>query len=121
MIVMKFGGTSVEDASAISNVVDIVARRIDRAPIVVLSAMARVTDALLRVAQAAKERRFETSSATIDEIRNRHRNTARELLEGSAHLEAVGKEIDNHIEELVNLSRSVATLGELTPRTQDAI
>src|SRR5436190_24217211 len=61
MIVMKFGGTSVQEADAINNVVSIISSRESRAPIAVLSAMARVTDALLRVAQAANERRFEAS------------------------------------------------------------
>lgn len=121
MIVMKFGGTSIQDAVAMRNAAEIVAARVARAPLVVVSAMARVTDALLRVSQAAKERRFDDASAMIDEIRDRHRTTARELLDRAGSLEAVDREIEKHIEELENLSRSVATLGELTPRTQDAI
>src|ERR1041384_56734 len=121
MIVMKFGGTSVQDATAISTAADIVAGRIDRAPIVVASAMARVTDALLRAAKEASERRFEAASVVIDEVQERHNDTARGPPEGSGHLEAVEEDIGRHIEELLNLTRSVATLGELTPRTQDAI
>ena len=53
MIVMKFGGTSVEDAKAINRAADIVkGRRADR-PVVVVSAMARITDQLLSMAHAA--------------------------------------------------------------------
>src|SRR5215203_741745 len=44
MIVMKFGGTSVQDASAINQVAEIVKTKLDRRPVVVVSAMARVTD-----------------------------------------------------------------------------
>lgn len=53
MIVMKFGGTSVQDADAMRRLAAIVAeRRADR-PVVVVSAMAKVTDALLALEQAA--------------------------------------------------------------------
>ncbi len=121
MIVMKFGGTSVQDAAAIGNAVEIVSSRLDRAPIVVVSAMARVTDTLVRVSRAAKERQFDDASALIEQIRDRHRATARELLEGLDSLEAVEREIGKQIEELMALARSVSTLGELTPRTQDAV
>lgn len=121
MIVMKFGGTSVQDAAAIGNAVEIVSSRLDRAPIVVVSAMARVTDMLVRISQAAKERQFDKASAMIEQIRERHRATARQLLEGLDSLEAVEREIEKQIEELMALARSVSTLGELTPRTQDAI
>jgi aspartate kinase len=121
MIVMKFGGTSIQDAAAIRRAVEIVSGRLARSPIVVVSAMARVTDALLRVSQGAKERRFDDASAMIDEIRERHRTTARELLDGTVFLDEVEREIEKQIEELENLSRSVSTLGELTARTQDAI
>ena len=47
MIVMKFGGTSVQDAKAISRVSQIVQGRLADRPVVVVSAMAKVTDALL--------------------------------------------------------------------------
>ena len=42
MIVMKFGGTSVESAEAIERVAKIVASRGKRSPVVVVSAMAKV-------------------------------------------------------------------------------
>ena len=45
-IVMKFGGTSLEGATAFQNAARIVAERIERRPVVVVSAMARFTDAL---------------------------------------------------------------------------
>ncbi|MEK6688539.1 MAG: TonB-dependent receptor plug domain-containing protein [Gemmatimonadota bacterium] len=45
MIVMKFGGTSVEDATAIRRLVSIVRQQLARQPIVVVSAMARVPSA----------------------------------------------------------------------------
>lgn len=58
--VLKFGGTSVEDAAAFERVAAIVAARRDELPVVVTSAMARVTDTLVvaaRVSSGAAERR----------------------------------------------------------------
>ena len=55
LVVMKFGGTSVEDAAAIGRTAAIVAGRVaqGKRPVVVVSAMAKVTDQLLRAAAAA--------------------------------------------------------------------
>ena len=123
MIVMKFGGTSVQDAAAIKRAAEIVAGRIACEPVVVVSAMARVTEELLRGAQVARERRIDAALASINELRERHVATARELLSQSAEsqLDAVEREIQNQFSELENLVRSVGTLGELTARSQDAI
>jgi len=121
MLVMKFGGTSVQDAAAMRNAVEIVSSRLDRAPIVVVSAMARVTDMLLRIAEAAKVRRLDNALSMIEEVRDRHLTTASELLDGTELLHGVEREIEKRIEEIEKLARSVSTLGELTPRTQDSI
>lgn len=122
MIVMKFGGTSVQDASAINSAAEIVRGRVGRAPVVVVSAMARVTEALLRVAEVARARRVDEVMAGIDELRERHLTTARELLGQSQEpLLSVEREVRIQFAELENLARSVATLGELTARSQDAI
>jgi aspartate kinase len=61
MIVMKFGGTSVEDAKAIDRTASIVKGRAARKPVVVVSAMAKVTDTLLKMAQAAGSGERETA------------------------------------------------------------
>ncbi|HEX6494406.1 MAG TPA: lysine-sensitive aspartokinase 3, partial [Acidobacteriaceae bacterium] len=55
LVVMKFGGTSVEDAKAMLRTAEIVRGRRERglSPIVVVSAMAKVTDQLLAAADAA--------------------------------------------------------------------
>ena len=53
MIVMKFGGSSVESAAAIERVAGIVKARRDRRPVVVVSAMGKTTNKLLAIAAAA--------------------------------------------------------------------
>ena len=51
MIVMKFGGTSVQDAQAIDRVAAIVRDRLPEKPVVVVSALAKITDLLLAMAR----------------------------------------------------------------------
>src|SRR5690349_6463496 len=122
MIVMKFGGTSVQDETAIRNAADIVLGRLSQAPVVVVSAMARVTEALLSIARSAKERRVDEAVSGIEALRERHLATASALLAKQAPVLAkVESEINALLDELENLVRSVATLGELTSRSQDAI
>jgi aspartate kinase len=126
MIVMKFGGTSVQDAAAINQVVEIVSARLDSRPVVVVSAMAGVTDALLRITRLAKNRQFERASCVINELRERHFAVAREILrEGDDSSIFLPNSVENQIEwlfdELEQLARAVASLGELTLRSQDAI
>jgi aspartate kinase len=72
-VVMKFGGTSVADAAAFENVARIVANERDAAPIVVVSAMSGVTDSLLAA----------TNIASLENVFERHRAVARELLDSS--------------------------------------
>jgi aspartate kinase len=128
MIVMKFGGTSVQDATAIEQVAEIVKSKVNLTPVVVVSAMAKVTDTLLGIAQVAHQRDDEEARKLIGELCERHLKTARELLsnrDGEARqgygLKDVEHRIQKHFAELDNLARSVATLGELTPRSKDAI
>jgi aspartate kinase len=123
---MKFGGTSVGDAAAINRVAEIVQSKLDRAPVVVVSAMTRVTDGLLTVARIATERRYEEAAGLVEELRQRHLNTARELMAGREAADAYSldwaeRSINYQFDELGGLARSIATLGELTPRSQDAI
>jgi aspartate kinase len=128
MIIMKFGGTSVQDAAAINQVAEIVRGRVDRAPVVVVSAMAQVTDTLLRIACLAMESRFDEAHSFINNLRDRHIVTARELLSqpdltepGDYSLDSIERRVCEQVAELENLTRSVSTLGELTARSQDAI
>ena len=71
-IVMKFGGTSVADATAFENVARIVSTERAAFPVVVVSAMSGVTDALLAA-----------TSDSLGPIFNRHLTTAAQLLQAS--------------------------------------
>ena len=77
MIVMKFGGTSVESAEAIERVAGIVRSRQERRPVVVGSAMGRTTNKLLAIAAAAIEGRRGDYIQQIHDLRDLHSREAR--------------------------------------------
>jgi len=120
MIVMKFGGTSVQDADAIERVGDIVKGRLPHKPVVVVSAMAKVTDQLLTMARAAGNGDRKTALSLSRALRERHYNTAGELL-GTALFTEFHSDLGTHFEELDELLRGIAAVGELTPRTTDHV
>ncbi len=119
-IVMKFGGTSVGDAKAIERVVAIVRDRLPQRPVVVVSAMARVTDQLLQMARAAGAGDRKTALTLARELRERHYNTAGELL-GTALFTQFHSDLGTEFEELEELLRGISAVGELTPRTTDHV
>lgn len=119
-IVMKFGGTSVGDAKAIGRVVDIVRGRLKQRPVVVVSAMARVTDQLLQMARAAGNGDRKTALTLARELRERHYNTAGELL-GTALFTQFHSDLGTEFEDLEELLRGISAVGELTPRTSDHV
>jgi aspartate kinase len=119
MIVMKFGGTSVEDAPALRRVATIVRRELPRSPLVVVSACAGVTNSLAQLAEQARQRDIRGVLRTIREIRHRHEQIAHDLLKPPRAGKVV-RHLETLAGELETLARGVAALGELTPRSQDA-
>src|SRR5207302_8605185 len=81
MIVIKFGGTSVGDAERVANAIDIVAERRELNPIVVVSALAGVTDDLVAATEAACAGDGERVNAIIDRVRQRHEDVAMRLVQ----------------------------------------
>jgi aspartate kinase len=124
IVVMKFGGTSVEDAVAIERTISIVEGRRSRglAPVVVVSAMSKVTDALLASSAAAHAGRGDREPALeiSSRLRVRHIETAARLVSGP-RLTTLHATIDEHFDSLDELLRGIAAVGELTPRTSDLI
>jgi len=120
MLVMKFGGTSVEDSRAIDRATAIVRGRLSQKPIIVVSAMAKVTDQLLAIARAAGSGDRDTALRLSRSLRERHYNTAGELL-GTGVFTQFHTELENDFDELDELLRGIAAVGELTPRTTDHV
>jgi len=120
MIVMKFGGTSLESAAAIGRAAGIVAARRERQPVVVVSAMGKTTNQLLAMASAAVAGRREEALSALSALKNFHLDHARAL---ASREDADGLEqaIKEHFQDLSELAKGLSVLGELTPRSVDAI
>ena len=120
MIVMKFGGTSVGDTRAMERVAGIVKERLEQKPFVVVSAMAQVTDQLLAMARAAGSGDARTALKLSRDLRERHYNTAGELL-GTALFTQFHSDLGADLETLDELLRGLSAVGELTLRTTDLV
>jgi aspartate kinase len=122
LVVMKFGGTSVEDAKAMLRTAAIVRGRREKglSPVVVVSAMAKVTDQLLAAASAAGRGDKNGALAIVARLRNRHIETASDLLCGELFVR-IHAEIKARFDSLDDLLRGIAAVGELTPRTADKV
>jgi aspartate kinase len=113
MIVCKFGGTSVADASAIQRLAEIVRTRVSEQPVIVVSALARVTDALLNLARRAGSADEPELDAGVSTLLQRHEQVARELPNGAAALDAISSDAVALRQELGCVRRRMATPAEL--------
>jgi aspartate kinase len=119
MIVMKFGGTSVEDAASIERVVEIIKAREQLRPAIVVSAMGKTTSRLLQAAEASAAGDNRTNLAIVADLKTRHTSEARRLVKNGA--EPVFGLIEKYFEELKKLLEGLAILGEVPPRGLDKI
>ena len=122
IVVMKFGGTSVEDAVAMKRTASIVRGRRERGlqPVVVVSAMAKVTDQLIAAAAAAGRDDRDESLRISAKLRERHLSTAAELVNGEQLVEVLSH-LHHDFDALDDLLRGIAAVGELTARTNDLV
>ncbi len=119
---MKFGGTSVANYEAVSRMISIVEGRLAERPVVVVSALSKVTDLLYRLADAAAASDREAVEEMLVELRERHLNLAKQLLEGHNDKYSEAKKcIDGICDSLASFVGAVCSLGELTPRSKAKI
>lgn len=127
MIVMKFGGTSVADCAAISRTIEIIRKRLPERPVVVVSALSKVTDLLYRISDEAKKRDFEEASALLRQLRSRHLTLAEELISQSENidkesiLEDAKRRVNEICDKLSHFIEAVCELGELSDRSKAVI
>jgi aspartate kinase len=120
MIVMKFGGTSVQDSQAIDRIAAIVRERLPESPVVVVSALAKITDQLLAMASAAEAGDREKALDLSRAARERHFSTASELL-GTSAFTRIHPELEADFDALDDLLRGIVAVGELTLRSTDNV
>jgi aspartate kinase len=119
MIVMKFGGTSVESQEAIARVTRIVQAHEHRRPVVVVSAMAKTTNKLLETARQAATGHRDQALSLVDEMRAHH--LAHGLPLAGAFTAEVDRYIRTHFEWLEELVKGLSVVGELSPRSLDTV
>jgi aspartate kinase len=120
MLVMKFGGTSVGCAESITRVCGIVRERLLLRPVVVVSALARVTDELQSMGVLSRDGRLEDAVSLLRAIEARHAGMARALFPGSSR-EFVEERLRPAFQEAHDLLKAIAAIQELTPRTLDRL
>jgi aspartate kinase len=120
VIVCKFGGTSVGDAEAIARAATIIAARRARQPVVVVSALGGATNQLLQIAEQAAKGQLIGALRAVEGLRDRHLTETQRLL-GGAEADEVCNELSAMFDELAALAEALRTLGDLTPRSLDAI
>jgi len=120
MVVMKFGGTSVQDASAIERVAEIVRSRSERHPVVVVSAFAKVTDQLVLMGQQAVAGDSEAALQLLGMLKKRHFETAEQLL-GTTEVQTIKGKLDAAFAHADAFLRGLAAIRELSPRSSDQL
>ncbi|CAI5537219.1 unnamed protein product [Closterium sp. Naga37s-1] len=113
-VVMKFGGSSVANAARMKEVADLIQSFPEENPIIVMSAMGKTTNNLIKVGERALTC-GSAKCAAIDElrvIRELHVSTMEELGVECA-------EVHELMHELQQLVTGIALMRELTPRSSD--
>jgi aspartate kinase len=148
MVVLKFGGTSVEDATAMKTAAAIVCDRLGESPLVVTSAMAKVTDRLVDMLALAGAGQVAFAQRMVEGLRERHLQCLRELTLGRSAADgrrdpvateqsgsepppartpgerasdSAAEAIEKLCGQLRDLLGGIAALGEATPRARDAV
>jgi aspartate kinase len=124
-VIMKFGGTSVADAEAMGRVIAIVRHQIaanpkDKLPVIVVSAMSKVTDRLIETGRLAGIGDADGAARTMDDLLDRHLGVARGLVAGEGIDPLIAKLREDFAAESA-VVRQLAARSEVTPRDHDAL
>jgi aspartate kinase len=117
---MKFGGTSVQDASSFTRATEIVAGEDENSPVVVTSAMSKVTDALLSAFDLAKKGDYENAFASLEPHFERHTKVAKQLT-GKTQQKSFQTELDYAKKDLNELLMRVSRRSLPLQMLKDAI
>jgi len=119
---MKFGGTSVGDASCITRTAKIIARAAkENLCVVVVSAMSGVTNRLIEAAKTAQAGNAAEAEAIMDALRQQHETALSSLLPDEQKRARLRQRMEQVLAEGRRLCEGTALLRELTPRVLDAI
>jgi aspartate kinase len=120
MIVMKFDAGSIGSEDRLHAVARLVQQGLSRKPVVVTSALPKVTDMLLEGAHDAVARKAEHEDR-LEEIRQEHEKVARGIVPDGSARKRLLAHVGALVDELRTYYTAVYSLEELTPRTLDAV
>ena len=120
MIVLKFGGTSVQDSKWIDKALDIANSQIESAPLMISSAMGKTTDRLVEIADFAADKNKDGIINNIENLKKTHIDTAESFLSGE-NLKKAAESISDLFNELYSLSRGLFLLQECTLKSRDIL
>jgi bifunctional aspartokinase / homoserine dehydrogenase 1 len=122
-LVMKFGGTSVGNSSAMAQAVQIVKANHLQWPrlVVVTSALSGITDLLLKSARCSILGDLETCHQAMQDLTRLHGIIGDEIISEPGLRNQVKAEVEDLIQNFWNLCQAITILGEATPRALDAI
>jgi aspartate kinase len=122
MRVLKFGGTSVADAVAIERVISIIKSKLDFTPVIVVSALSKVTDTLYRIAEHAGKGEKTNANELIASLNDMHINLCRDLFgDDNKIICEAKKEIESITSRLAEKINAITVLGELSERCKASI
>ena len=121
MIIMKFGGTSVANFEAITRTIFIIGGKLDQKPVVVVSALSKVTDLLYRISDAAAAGNEVETKDLLSQLRQRHVDLAAELLSQSVLKDEAVANVNSICDSLDSIAMAVCSLGELSDRNKAII
>ena len=122
-LVMKFGGTSIGTSQAMRQTVEIIRASHNDWPrlVVVVSALATVTDLLLKSATHAAAGELQTAREAETHLKELHGRILGELVSSSSIQVKASTELHELVDDFAELCRAICVLGEATPRAMDAI
>ena len=120
MIVMKFDAASIGSHDRLRAVAQLVQQHKGKKPVVVTSALPKVTDLLLEAADLAAARQSDYEDR-VQEVKALHELVVEDLLPDGPGRRRFSSHLKDLLEELRVYYKAVYALAELTPRTRDAI
>lgn len=122
LCVMKFGGTSVGDASCIARVIEIIRQAsVDSDVVVVVSAMATVTNKLINAASKSEAGDYPGAAAILGELQTQHEIASRALISSPTGLDRMRQKTRSVLRQGDDLCQRTSLSRQLTPQIRDTV
>lgn len=119
---MKFGGTSVGDASCIARVIEIIRQAsVDSDVVVVVSAMATVTNKLINAASKSEAGDYPRAAAILGELQTQHEIASRALISSPTGLDRMRQKTRSVLRQGDDLCQRTSLSRQLTPQIRDTV